>query len=50
MEINTVSVIGAGTMGSGIATISLVGAYEVNLIDIKQEFLNNGKSKMEKNR
>lgn len=49
MEIKTVSVIGAGTMGSGIATVSLLSGYEVNLIDIKQEFLDGAKSKIEKN-
>ena len=42
MEIKTVSVIGAGTMGSGIATVSLLSGYEVNLLDIKQEFLDGG--------
>jgi 3-hydroxybutyryl-CoA dehydrogenase len=49
MEIKTVSVIGAGTMGSGIATVSLLSGYEVNLLDIKQEFLDGAKSKIEKN-
>lgn len=48
MQIKTVSVIGAGTMGSGIATVSLLSGYEVYLLDIKQEFLDNGKSKIEK--
>ena len=49
MEIKKVSVIGAGTMGSGIATVSLIAGYEVNLIDIKQEFVDNAKSKIEQN-
>jgi 3-hydroxybutyryl-CoA dehydrogenase len=48
MQINKVSVIGAGTMGSGIATVSLMSGYEVTLIDIKQEYLDGAKSKIEK--
>ncbi len=49
MKINTVSVIGAGTMGSGIATVSLIGDYKVNLIDIKEEFVQKAKAKIGKN-
>ncbi|MEW5818877.1 MAG: 3-hydroxyacyl-CoA dehydrogenase NAD-binding domain-containing protein [Cyanobacteriota bacterium] len=44
-----VSVIGAGTMGSGIATVSLISGYDVNLIDISMEFLEKAKSNIEKN-
>lgn len=47
--ITTVSVIGAGVMGSGIATVSLMGGYSVNLVDISPDFLAKGKSKIEKN-
>lgn len=49
MQIKNVTVIGAGIMGSGIATISLLGGYEVNLLDIAQEYVEGGKSKIEKN-
>lgn len=49
MQIKKVTVIGAGTMGSGIATVSLLSGYAVNLIDIKQEFLDGAQSKIEKN-
>lgn len=49
MEIKNVSVIGAGTMGSGIATVSLISGYDVNLIDISMEFLEKAKSNIEKN-
>lgn len=49
MEIKQVSVIGAGTMGLGIATVSLIGGYEVNLIDLSQEFLDKAKATIEKN-
>lgn len=49
VDINTITVIGAGTMGSGIATIALIANYNVNLVDIKEEFLSKAKAKIEKN-
>jgi 3-hydroxybutyryl-CoA dehydrogenase len=49
MQINNVSVIGAGTMGSGIATVSLIGGYGVTLLDISQQYLDGAKAKIEKN-
>ncbi len=49
MQINNVSVIGAGVMGSGIATVSLIGGFNVNLIDIKEEFVQKAKAKIQKN-
>lgn len=49
MQIKTVSVIGAGVMGSGIATVSLIGDYKVNLVDIKEDFVQKAKAKIEKN-
>ncbi len=45
-----VGVIGAGTMGSGIAqAFAMTDGYEVRLVDIKQEFADGGKAKIEKN-
>lgn len=45
-----VGVIGAGTMGSGIAQVfAQTDGYEVMLCDIKQEFADGGKAKIEKN-
>ena len=45
-----VGVIGAGTMGSGIAqAFAMTDGYEVYLCDIKQEFADGGKAKIEKN-
>ena len=45
-----VGVIGAGTMGQGIAkAFAQVEGYEVALCDIKQEFADGGKAKIEKN-
>ncbi len=49
MEIKNVTVIGAGVMGAGIATVSLIGGYKVNLIDISEEFLSKAKAKIGKN-
>ena len=43
MEIKKVTVLGSGLMGHGIAQVAAqVAKYEVNLRDIKQEFLDNG--------
>ena len=45
-----VGVIGAGTMGSGIAqAFAMTEGYEVCLCDIKQEFADGGKAKIAKN-
>src|SRR5580698_345838 len=42
MEIKHVGVIGAGTMGNGIAQIFARGGYSVVLCDVEQRFLNRG--------
>jgi len=39
MEIKKIAVIGAGTMGNGIAHVMGMNGYQVILIDIKQEYL-----------
>jgi len=39
MEIKQISVIGAGTMGNGIAHVFAQYGFKVNLIDVKEEFL-----------
>ncbi len=39
MSIKNISVIGAGTMGNGIAHVFAQYGYKVNLIDVKEEFL-----------
>ncbi len=45
-----VGIIGAGTMGSGIAqAFAMTDGMEVRLCDIKQEFADGGKAKIEKN-
>ena len=42
MEIKTVTVIGAGTMGNGIAHVFAQHGFNVVLTDIKQEFVDRG--------
>lgn len=49
MQINNVTIIGAGTMGNGIAHVFALSGYPVNLIDIKQEFLDRGLAAIQKN-
>ena len=50
MEIKTVGVIGAGTMGNGIAQVAAhVGGLNVIMNDIKQEFVDRGLATIDKN-
>jgi 3-hydroxybutyryl-CoA dehydrogenase len=49
MEIKKVTVVGAGTMGNGIAHTFAQFNYEVNLIDVNQEFLDRGINNISKN-
>ena len=49
MEIKTVGVIGAGTMGNGIAHVFVKTGYEVVLVDIEQRFLDRGMQIIAKN-
>ncbi len=48
MEIKTVGVIGAGTMGNGIAQVTAAAGYNVVMTDIKDEFLARGMATIEK--
>ena len=41
-DVKTISVIGAGDMGHGIAEVALIAGYKVYLRDIKQEFVDRG--------
>ncbi len=45
-DVKTVAMIGAGDMGHGIAEVALLGGYNVNLYDIKEEFVEKGKSRI----
>jgi 3-hydroxybutyryl-CoA dehydrogenase len=49
MEIERVGVIGAGTMGNGIAHVFARGGYQVALCDIEQRFLDRGREIIRKN-
>ena len=49
MEIKTIMVIGAGQMGAGIAQVCAASGYTVYLNDLKQEFIDKGLSRIEKN-
>ena len=48
MEIKKVFVIGAGTMGNGIAQVTAQAGYNVTMSDIKDEFLAKGMATIEK--
>lgn len=47
-EFNKVAVIGAGTMGSGIALVLAEAGIEVNLNDVKEEYLTRGMEQINK--
>ncbi|MHA1723658.1 MAG: 3-hydroxyacyl-CoA dehydrogenase NAD-binding domain-containing protein [Promethearchaeota archaeon] len=47
VDVKNVLVLGAGLMGSGIAQVSIMAGYNVTLVDIKQEFVDNGVKKIE---
>jgi 3-hydroxybutyryl-CoA dehydrogenase len=49
MEIKTVGVIGAGTMGNGIAHVFAKSGYEVVLVEVEQRFLDRGMQTITKN-
>ena len=49
MEIKYITVVGAGTMGNGIAHVFAANAFEVNLVDTQQSFLDRGLAAIETN-
>src|SRR6202167_5745349 len=49
MNIQRVGVVGAGTMGNGIAHVFARGGYGVVLCDVEQRFLNSGLETISKN-
>ncbi len=49
MTIQTIGVIGAGTMGNGIAQVSAVAGYRVLMLDINDEALERGLSAFKRN-
>lgn len=46
-EINTITVLGAGNMGHGIAEVAAIAGYDVYMRDIKEEFVQNGYESIE---
>jgi 3-hydroxybutyryl-CoA dehydrogenase len=49
MDVKNVSIIGAGTMGGGIAQVFAQAGYSVKLIDVEQSFLDRARATIEKN-
>lgn len=48
MEIKTITVIGAGLMGSGIAQVAAQAGYKVNILDVSREFVDRGVANINK--
>jgi 3-hydroxybutyryl-CoA dehydrogenase len=46
-EIQRIGVVGAGTMGNGIAQVAATAGYDVVMRDIEQEYVDNGLSSIE---
>jgi 3-hydroxybutyryl-CoA dehydrogenase len=46
-EIDTVGVVGAGTMGNGIAQVAAMSGYDVVMRDIEQQYVENGLESIE---
>ena len=49
MEINKVGVLGAGTMGGGIAQVAAQAGFQVVLVDLSETLIREGVEKIEKN-
>lgn len=45
-DLKTMAVIGAGDMGHGIAQMALMNGYDVTICDIKEEFVQRGKTRI----
>jgi len=46
-DINSITVLGAGNMGHGIAEVAALSGYDVKLRDIEEEFVQNGYEQIE---
>lgn len=49
MDIKIITVIGAGTMGNGIAHVSAMSGFNVNLVDLNQDALDRAYATIDKN-
>jgi enoyl-CoA hydratase/3-hydroxyacyl-CoA dehydrogenase len=45
-NIKNIAVVGAGVMGYGIAQVALMAGYDVTLVDVKENIVNNGLAKI----
>ncbi|HEX9595729.1 MAG TPA: 3-hydroxybutyryl-CoA dehydrogenase [Anaerolineales bacterium] len=48
MAIKSIFVVGAGTMGNGIAQTAAVAGYQVTMMDVAEEFVQRGKATIQK--
>lgn len=49
MNVKTITVVGAGTMGHGIAQIAAMGGYDVQLVDVSEDVIEAARAQIEKN-
>jgi 3-hydroxybutyryl-CoA dehydrogenase len=49
MEVHKIAVIGAGTMGHGIAQVSAMAGFQVNIVDIDDTRLKQAQIKIKEN-
>ena len=49
MEVKKIGVVGAGTMGNGIAHVAAMNGYDVVMVDVKDEFLERALATISKN-
>jgi len=49
MEVKKIAILGAGTMGNGIAQVAAMAGYAVSMRDIKTEFIDKGMKNIEAN-
>jgi 3-hydroxybutyryl-CoA dehydrogenase len=48
-DIKKITIIGAGTMGNGIAHVAAQSGFKVTLVDVKEDFLERARTTIEKN-
>ena len=48
MNIKTIGIIGAGTMGSGIGQVMALSGFDVIIMDVKDEFIQKGMGNIKK--
>jgi 3-hydroxybutyryl-CoA dehydrogenase len=49
MKFNKITVVGGGTMGNGIAHVAAMSGFDVNLVEVKQEYLDKALATIDKN-